>query len=272
MDRKVLYINSQDRDVGGSDEDFTITKVIQEFPIEPKSVKLISASIPYTWDNITADNNDFSVDEDTVGTEAFTIPPGNYSGTQLASTIQSMLNTGATLTQTYVVTFSTQTLLFTFTTTGPNGFQLIFPLSGSAAALLGFNPGTTYPGVPALTFTSINKAVLVDDYEIFICSDLVRGSDNGVIPWNTSAAPAANSQYQILARVPISSCFGGIINYTASIDLPFFITTQSQFGKVKAIGDATTVRFFLSFPSGNTVDLNGYHWTCEIILDFNRSS
>ena len=190
MDRKVIYINSSDvyRDAGTTNEDFTITKTTQEFPVEPKSVKLINATIPFTWNNITSDNNTFSITEDGTGTDSFVIPDGNYTGTQLAETIQELLNNSVILTQTYTVSFNSQTLKYTFTTT-PSGAQITFAATNSAALLLGFNADSTSPGTASTSFDSVNSAQLIADYEIFICSDLVKGTDNGDIPWNIGGIP-----------------------------------------------------------------------------------
>lgn len=273
MDKKVIYINSQElyRDVGGRDEDFTITKDVQDFPIEPKSVKLINATIPFTWSNITSNNNTFSVTEDGTGTDSFVIPEGNYDGDQLAEVIQGLLNNSGILIQSYSVTFDSQTLKYSFTTT-PNGMQITFAASGSAALLLGFAADSTTPGAASSSFDSTNSAQLIPDYEIFICSDLVRGSDNGVIPWKTGNLPGALAQNQILARVPLTGCYSGLVHYSAHTDLPYYICTQSKFSKVRSSTDSDnpSIRFFLAFPSGETVDLNGYHWSAEIVLNFNR--
>ena len=275
MDKKVIYINSQEqyRDIGGSDEDFTITKDVQEFPVEPKSVKLIHATIPFTWNNVTANNNTFSVTENgpVPVTDAFVIPIGNYTGDQLAEEVQDLLNNSGTLTQTYSVTFDSQTLKYTFTTS-PNGMQITFAASGSAALLLGFAEDSTTPGTASTSFDSTNTAQLLPDYEIFICSDLVRGSDNGVIPWKTGSLPGALAQNQILARIPLTGCYSGLIHYSAHTDLPYYICTQSKFSKVRSSADTAnpSIRFFLAFPSGETVDLNGYHWTAERVLNFNE--
>ena len=269
MNRKVIYINSLEvfRDAGTTNEDFTITKNSQEFSESPKKAKLISACIPYTWNNITSSNNTFDVIEDTVGTDTITIPEGNYTGLQLATVLTTLLNDSGVLTQVYIVTFDEQTLLFSYSTTGANGFQFTF--TDDTSKLLGFAVGTS-PGAPSVSFLSDIGAILLSDYEIFICSDMVIGSDNGVIPWNVQPIPDAYNQNQILARVPIRGCFSSILNYTVSIDSPFYLITQSKFAKSRDGSDPDTpsIRFFLRFPSGATVDLNGYHWTAEIVLEF----
>lgn len=271
MKHCVIYINSLEsfRDVGTSNEDFTITKIPQEFPDPPKRAKLISACIPYTWNNITTTNNQFIITEDGVGSDTITIPEGNYTGTQLATALTEQINASGVITQVYTVQYDEQTNLFTFATTGLNGFQFTFALD-DAAKLLGFGSAGTYPVSPTTSFTSTSGAVLLRDYEIFICSDMVSGCDMGVIPWNIQGLPDAYNQNQILARVPITSCYSSVLQYTAPNVLPLYNITQSKFAKSRnpTDPDMPSIRFFLKFPSGEAVDLGGYHWSAEILLEF----
>ena len=103
------------------------------------------------------------------------------------------------------------------------------------------------------------------DYEIFVCSDLVGGSDNGIIPWNDAALPSYLNQNQILASVPINKCYNTVLYYTSPDDVPFFPVVQSPFSS----GITTQpLRMFLKFPSGIDVDLNGYHWTATLVFEF----
>lgn len=260
---QVIYINSSEphRDAGTTNEDFTITKQIQEFTNTPKKIKLISACIPFTWDNvITGINNTFTVYEDGIGSVNIIIPQGYYSGSDLASTIANSMNT--TLTQTYDVTYNSKTLMFYFSTGDSAGFQ--FTMTPDIMTLLGFTD-SVYPSSPITSFSSQIKAVLLVDYEILICSDAVRGSDNGVITWYSNSVPSI-SQDNILARVPINSCFTSVINYSAYAELPYYICKQSRF--IGSSNTLSSIRFYLTFPSGRPVNLNGYHWTAEIILQF----
>ena len=53
FDKKVVYINSRNRDVGGTSNNFTITDTQQNFAQIPQSVKAVTICIPFTWYNIT---------------------------------------------------------------------------------------------------------------------------------------------------------------------------------------------------------------------------
>ena len=59
--QRIIYINSSYAS-SGSNEDFQITKSMENFTKFPKQVKLLSANIPYTWDNIFASSNQLTVD------------------------------------------------------------------------------------------------------------------------------------------------------------------------------------------------------------------
>lgn len=257
--RRVLYINSQEENrTSGNNEDFVITKNIEEWDRAPKSVKLISASIPYTWNNITAVNNTLEVDLGS-GFTTLVINPGNYTGSELANILQTELQV---LDPNFAVSFDDQLLQYNITNT--NNFTLQFSLTGSLATVLGFNPNSSYG--PTNNLTSINNAVLLQDYDLFICSDIVNGSDNGIIPWKENNTFTLGSQNQILSRVPVCGEFGTIQRYNAHPELPFFTIKQSRFARNR--GEQSSIRFFLKFPSDLNVDLNGYHWSAVLLLDF----
>jgi hypothetical protein len=259
---KAVYINSVNRDVSTIPEDFTITDTSDMYNIPPKSVKLTYASIPYTWYNIISSNNTFTLYEVPSGNFPLTIAPGNYGGAELATAVQTALNTSGGL-NTYTVTFNCQAMTFTITSTGV--FTLGFNSTGSIAVRLGFAPGTIQPTGTSLTSTQ--TARLLADTEIFICSDLVGGIDNGF----SKLQPGVATNTQILAVVPITGCFGSIISFIAPIDNPFFSTTQSNYAQPSPPNGERIVRFFLQFPSQFPLSLNGYNWSNTLVFNFTSS-
>lgn len=264
---KQIYINSSApyRDIGGTDEDFTVTENGRHFgpPLAPKRVKLGSASIPYTWYNVTASNNKFSVTD--ASTFNITIPVGHYDGPGLSSTVSSRLNASGTL-LTYTVLLSPTTYKLTISATG--NFSLNFNVADSADTLLGFIANTVTPS--AATVTAPNIIGVLADNEIFICTDLISGADNGLIPW--TPASAASSNRHILATVPISGIFGSVITCYGGDNVPFFDMRQSPY-VAAAISRVEPpplrqMRFWLEFPSGLPISLNGSHWSMSLIFDF----
>lgn len=244
--KRLIYVNSApgSRDPGGTDEDFTITVSPPVFTHPPREARLVTATVPYSWGNITTSNNAFDLIDN--GTHAITIAPGNYNAVAIATAIENALNASGGA-NTYTVTYSH----LRFTIAGNGSFQLDFSVANSIAARVGFDPELTAQGT---SFTSPNLARLVSDTEIFICSDLVSGVDNGV----TWLEPGALSAREILAVVPLTTCFGGLIHYSAPADAPYFSVRQSAFAS------GGPVRFYLEFPSGDPVDLQGIPWTATL--------
>lgn len=264
---KEFYINSSApyRNAGGTNEDFVITENGRHLgpPKTPKFVKLASASIPYTWYNVTTSNNAFTLVEG--GTSyPVTIPVGNYDGAGLATALTTALNASGGA-NTYTVTYSTVTSKLTFAA-APGTFRLNFNVANSIALLVGFPAGTLTAIVSSIT--APNVVALTPDYEIFICSDLVQGCDNGIMMWDT----AAPSNTQILGRVTVSGSHGGILSYRGYEYEPFFDMRASPYAAA-ATSQAVpspprTMHFWLQFPSGLPVDLNGSFWSATLVVDF----
>ena len=104
------------------------------------AMKIISAEIPFVFDTVTTSNNTFIFTVNGVQT-TITIPTGTYTGASLATQLQTLL---AAVSASFLVTWSSSTLRFTFTFAGgvvPWGF--IFSSKQTAYSLLGFLPATT---------------------------------------------------------------------------------------------------------------------------------
>lgn len=261
---KNLYINSAPgfRDIGGTDENFTITKTSSNFNKIPKRVKLLSARIPFVWDNITTTNNAFTLIElpGPVTHSAVTVPVGRYTGTTLAVALQTTLNAIPGVIHTYTVIYDTNTFKFTIAANG--NFQFNFAVVNSIAPALGFTEITT---ASATSLTSPGVAIIQADVEIFVGSSLVGGIDNGIVPWFTGAA----TDLHILAVVPINSYFGSIIEYTCQDDEPWQDILQSTFSTIPNTTNVSVeMSFHLFFLSGAPVNLKGAHWSANLIFDF----
>lgn len=256
-----LYINSAPgfRDIGGTDENFTITKNISNFNRIPKRIILESARIPFTWNNITSNNNAFTLIEQpgSVTYSDVTVTPGRYTGTTLATILQTTLNNLGG--HTYVVAYDTNSFKFTISATG--SFQINFAIDDSIAPALGFTEIITILGTSII---SPGVAVIQPDFEIFIASTLIGGIDNGVVPWFTGSATPLN----ILAVIPISTCFGGIIDYRCSDLEPWKNINQSLFYNENLVNQPIVMGFNLFFLSGIPVDLQGAHWSMDILFEF----
>jgi hypothetical protein len=259
--QRTLLISSRNRS-SGTPENFVVTAPFQYFgpPNTPVRVKLVNATIPYTWFNITTSNNQFTL---VVGasTRAITIPPGNYDAAGLLAALQTALNAAGL--GVYTVTFSMTTYMYTITAASGN-FSLTFPPTGSPAIALGFVPGTTVTSTGSAITAPKVTGINTTDLAVAVMTDLIQGSDVGVIPFGTT-----NTVGGILAVVPISGCYGNILQYCASNDLPFVPMLQSPWVAATLTGQGTlSIAFQLQLLSGLPLSLNGEEWMCVLVVDF----
>lgn len=246
---RIVYLDSSRR-TSGTSEDYVIVQNGAHWgpPIAPSRVKLVSAAIPFTFGNIGPGNNQFNIDSTLI-----TIPAGFYTGTQLASVIQALAGS----TSVTSVTYNSTALSFTFS--GGSSFSLNFTIPNSAGNVLGFGNVV----VTGTSLTSTTVAGILPDYEIWVCSDLVGGSDNGVVPIYDPPSSA-----QVLAVVPITSCYGGIIDYRGCCSTPFYGCSASPYVNALTNNQPASIRMFLRFPSGLAVDLHGAKWTCQLNFEW----
>jgi len=263
MDRRTVYISSKNRTTGTPD-DFIIADTKQRFAVQPQSIKAKTITIPHTWNNITATNNYFEFEGTMSGVLSFIVPEGNYTGESLATELTRQFNivTAGTTCGGYEVTYSIATQKFTLTSVAEM-FSMDFTISNNMADVLGFPEAVT---ASASSHTSSVPANIIIDTEIWVCTDVISGTDNGVIPWTDSKPQEEN----ILACVPINACFGSIINYTVPIEFPYYTIRNSAFVNNNVV--PRPLRVFLKFPSGAPLSLNGNDWSMQVIFDFNKST
>ena len=130
--------------------------------------------------------------------------------------------------------------------------------AGISAGYLGLLEGI-FPDLPSQDWVAPRTGVLLPFTEISICSNIVEGSDNGIISWSVNPSEGSN----ILAIVPINTCFNGIVQWKSSSDLPFYNISQSRFNTA-----TSEIRFALKFPDGSPVNLNGYDWSALLVIEF----
>ncbi len=257
LNKKVVIIRSANRDTGTA-ENFTITDSGDVFTNVPTSVRLSSAIIPYTWANVgPAFGNTVDFTGTVSGAHTIVIATNNYSGTTLATALQTQMSAAAAP-DVYTVTFDSVTNKFTISST--ETFTIDFTQPNNMHVILGF-PEAVTPLSNTITSTSV--AGFVVDKGVLICSNLINGIDNGMINW--VSGPPPNSQ--TLAYMPIVGPWSGIIDFVNPFDVPSFIITNSDF----SLEPRTTPRalqFWLQFPSGTQVDLQGQDWECVIVFGF----
>lgn len=261
MDKKVVSIQSLNR-TDGTPEDFTITDSGKNFINNPKSVKASLVCIPYTWYNVDETmGNEFSWEGAMSGSHLIVIPDNNYTGETLAEKLQELMEAEAPG-KCYTVTFDKVTNKFTISST--ENFTIDFTINNNMHLILGWEEIVVQPA--AMSHTSTNVAGFVLDKSIWVCSNMIAGVDNGIIPWTDDDPPV---EEHVLAEVPINGCFGCLLFYSPPNGLPYIPITNSDFSLVDRPGPRTT-RFYLKFPSGAEVNLNGQEWAMQLIFDFNK--
>jgi hypothetical protein len=202
--------------------------------------------------------NTFTFTGNISGQNSVLLPEDNYTGHSLAAKLQSLLDVEAGG-EDYTVAYDGVTNKFTISST--ESFTIDFTALKNMHMILGF-PATvseesechTSPHVPDFKF----------DRKIWICSDMIRGVDNGIIPWNSDNPPV---EHQILAEIPVSGSFNSILMFQPGADMPFFPISESDFTAVNGTSSRET-RFFLKFPSGTELNLNGQEWNMQLVFEF----
>lgn len=257
LNKKTVLIRSNNRDSGVA-EDFSIIDDNSTFINVPKSVRLSSVTLPYTWANVGGVfGNTIDFTGTTSGAQSIVLPTDNYDGPSLATILTTEMSTATG--ETYTVTYNLVTNKFNFTST--ETFSIDFTQPNDMHRILGFDEVVT-PVTNNLT--SSNVAGFVIDKEVLICTNLIDGIDNGLIDWKSG--PPTSSQ--AIGFVPIVGPWGGIIEFVNPFDMPYYPITNSDFSLENRI-TSRELKFWLKFPSGAIVDLQGQDWECVLILDFN---
>ena len=187
LDKSFIYVNSLYRTSGTSNA-FSIDLSGQlNQPNNYDSITLLSASIPKSYYLIDSTNNTFSVTETGGnGTKTITIPVGNYSLSQMITTLNTKLAIAvSSLAFVYTATASSQTGKITFTqSTGASASTFTFT-SASPYSVLGFtigsSPLTGTAGSFSITSTNVVNFQITNSIQI-MCDVVDRGVLSVIIP------------------------------------------------------------------------------------------
>lgn len=169
------------------------------------AMKVISAEIPFVFDTVTTRNNTFIFTVNGVQT-TITIPTGTYTGVSLATQLQTLL---AAVSASFLVTWSSTTLRFTFTFAGGAvEWGFIFNSRQTAYSLLGFLPATTTVQTGNGPMLSPTAASPTGPYYMYLNSRTLGSLINFNLP--DGAASGIGPE---MARIPVSVNFGELIQY-----------------------------------------------------------
>lgn len=190
-----------------SDTSFIFGDVMND-QITNVSVFLESASIPITVYPFTSSNNTFSFFENLGAVQRnAVIPVGSYTGTELATALQTAMN--AVGSNVYTISYSTITKKLTISTVLPSTFRILS--ASTCLNRLGYEPMTTF------------QTARSSDYMVNL-----QGSRyvDMCVNFNTSSI-ALNKRGNILARIPLGASTGNIYFYQPNLAVESVVNASS---------------------------------------------
>ena len=225
------------------------------------AVKILSASIPFTFYTLTSSNNTFTFTEAGTPTTV-TIPPGTYSGSQLAAQLQTLL---AALSAGFTVAYSGVTLLLTFTHNTAAAWSLFFNGRLTAYSYMGFLPDTTYSAVGVgSVITSVIVAKATGPDYLYVNSRKL----GPFINFNLADGSPTGGDFPGLCRIPINTSFGGTIVYNDPDPQKYFDLFLGR--------EFDSFDFYLTLGSDQAqvpLDMRGTAWSLKLaILSYRRAT
>lgn len=168
-------INSKDRITGGTSSNFTV-KLGKAYS-NVKSIELIGYHVANTIYTINTNNQNLRYIENTgANTINVVIPNKNYSASQLATELSTLMTANTANSITYTVTYDQQTMKFTFTAS-TNNFYLHFDgVNNNCHLELGFD--SSYIGSSSSTVSSVN-IIRLDKRFLLMETDLLNDLNTG---------------------------------------------------------------------------------------------
>jgi hypothetical protein len=239
MKRTTVIINSANK-TSGSVNDFKISLPPARTLKNVRSIEVHNIELPFSWYPITSANNTIAFTDDIPNDYTCTITPGNYTGDELASEIQTKMS--AELAG-FTVTYNPKTLKFTIAN-GSDDFELIYTTT-TASKLIGLDEDS---GVVA-TWTSDNIINLSGTNHVYLISHkLSQGRDQAIVD---------NTLKDIFIRIPVDEGFGNVIRYKTEASQTATIQYQNNF-------NITEIDFSLVDEDFVALDLNGLNYTVEL--------
>lgn len=217
------------------------------------AMKILSAEIPFVFDVINSSNNTFTY-TDTGVPNTITIPPGTYTGPQLATELTTLISA---ISGGFTVTWNSSTLKFTFNHVGAGAWSLFFPDRNTPYSFLGFLPGIEYGNSGPSSVVSVIVANVTGPYYLYVNSSKV----GSLINFNlTDGNPQGGSGPQV-CRIPVNVNYGNVIFYNDPDPTKYFdFFAGNQFDSFD---------FYLTLGSDQTqipLDMKGAPWSLKLAL------
>lgn len=224
-------------------------------------VKVLSASIPFVFYPISSANNTFTYTEGATP-YTITIAPGNYTGTTLASALQTAIQVRSAG---FTVSYSTTTLLMTFTHNTATAWSIYFPTRDSLYSFMGFKPQTLYSasGIGSVIVSPYVARASGPDY-LYLNSRKL----GPFINFNLSDNSATGGDFPGLCRIPINASYGSTIIYEDPDPEKYFdLFLGNQFDSFD---------FFLTLGADQSqvpLDMRGVSWSIKLaILSYRKAT
>lgn len=218
------------------------------------AIKILSAEIPFGFYVINSSNNTFTYTEGATS-YTITIAAGNYSGTTLASALQTAI---AARSAGFTVTYASSTLLFTFTHNTVTTWSLYFAGRNTLYSFMGFNPNTLYSGSGVgSVITSVNVAQATGPKYLYLNSRKI----GPFINFNLADGSPAGGDFPGLAKIPINTTFGNTIFYQDPDPEKYF----DLFIGVRF----DTIDFYFTLGSDQSqtpLDMRGVQWSLKLAI------
>ena len=244
--KKSILINSKDRITGNSSK-FQIQYNMRQF-YKCDSFYITSVVIPSSFYVVNSNNNQLLINY-TGGPSTITITPGNYSASELVSTIQTSLTN---INSAWTITYNTNTGTFSFSTS-----STAFGLDATGATsilwqLMGFLQQVY--STDTTTKTSTNVADLTGPKYVQIVSN--------ALSFKSSFEPGSTNTgvKNVILRIPVKVNSFDMIVYENYNDINNMIPFQREFPNIIDIS--------LVDEEGNTLNLNGMEWSFVITAIF----
>jgi len=249
----VLRFDSSQRTSGDNETPtFTLEKRITNVHM----VELRKIILPNTDYPITELNNQVAFIDTDLAPYLFTIPPGAYTPTTLATALKSALDTNAINGAPWTVEFRES----------PD-FKL-FVMSGDGLPFSFATPATIYDilGIPPTGQTSVGDELLAanvydlsgPNYVIVKSPQLSQGStDFSHFANSSEKSPVSTTDIMEVSYKTADFGVSILSDYNTKLRLPFH-------------GILSTVDFSLEYPNGDPVLLNGRSWMVEIRVRHSR--
>ena len=260
-----LCLDSLDASNAGSGVETSLNWPVFQFTRTLNNVaalKVLEATLPYSFYQITPLNGTFVLDEVTASA-SLTLPPGNYSTNSMADTLATLLSAHSPSNYVYVVNYSTQTSNLSITNSTTGEFSVIFGDSEDTGQLnprlmLGLGPGVTSSVLIRNYDTIITGALKMTSNYLYVNSRAIGTLVNLYLPQGAKNLSVGEVGPQ-LAKIPINSEANGTILYVDPCPQKWF--------PIENLSSFTAIDFFCTL--GNTspiIDFNGQSFSVKLGL------